>query len=118
MPALTGTQDLETAVAVDRVDDPNGRVGVGDAGIPMRGRASTGRPALTDARPPGPAAPAVELRCSTCGYAIASYRVVPACPMCRSRSWERAGRARESRGGGDDRASRRGAVASLGAANG
>ena len=28
------------------------------------------------------------LRCSRCGYEIRSYRVLPACPMCRELSWE------------------------------
>ena len=27
------------------------------------------------------------LRCATCGYAIASYRSVPSCPMCHTRTW-------------------------------
>ena len=27
------------------------------------------------------------LRCATCGYAIASYRSIPNCPMCHTRTW-------------------------------
>ncbi|HEX5557209.1 MAG TPA: hypothetical protein VFX13_06270 [Gaiellales bacterium] len=27
------------------------------------------------------------LRCASCGYAIASYRTVPSCPMCHTRRW-------------------------------
>ena len=32
------------------------------------------------------------LRCSGCGYGIASYGSLPACPMCRETSWEPASR--------------------------
>lgn len=27
------------------------------------------------------------LRCTSCGYAIASYRTLPDCPMCHTRKW-------------------------------
>jgi rubrerythrin len=27
------------------------------------------------------------LRCAVCGYAIGSYRSVPDCPMCHTRTW-------------------------------
>ena len=27
------------------------------------------------------------LRCAACGYAIASYRSVPNCPMCHTHTW-------------------------------
>ena len=30
----------------------------------------------------------VPLRCVECGYEIASYQVVPPCPMCREVVWE------------------------------
>jgi rubrerythrin len=51
--------------------------------------------ATTDAAGPGsrafPQAPAAgpvpALRCASCGYAIASYRAVPSCPMCHARRW-------------------------------
>lgn len=51
--------------------------------------------ATTDAVRPGPGAfahaPAAgsvpALRCASCGYAIASYRTVPSCPMCHTRRW-------------------------------
>jgi len=36
--------------------------------------------------------PAEPLRCSSCGYEIASYRTLPPCPMCRAMQWEPAGR--------------------------
>lgn len=34
-----------------------------------------------------PTRPGPVLRCATCGYAIASYRRVPSCPMCHTRAW-------------------------------
>jgi hypothetical protein len=38
------------------------------------------RDTLGDARRP--------LRCTGCGYEIASYRSLPVCPMCRETVWE------------------------------
>jgi len=29
-----------------------------------------------------------EFRCAECGYGIVVRRLLPACPMCRGRSWE------------------------------
>jgi rubrerythrin len=29
-----------------------------------------------------------EFRCTECGYGIVARRLLPACPMCRGRSWE------------------------------
>ena len=29
-----------------------------------------------------------EFRCADCGYGIVVRRLLPACPMCRGRSWE------------------------------
>lgn len=29
-----------------------------------------------------------EFRCADCGYGIVARRVLPACPMCRGKSWE------------------------------
>jgi rubrerythrin len=32
-----------------------------------------------------------EYRCLACGYGIATFSVIPACPMCRGTRWEPAG---------------------------
>jgi hypothetical protein len=31
-----------------------------------------------------------EFHCAACGYGVTVRRLLPVCPMCRGRSWERA----------------------------